>query len=68
MAKANQEIRDELLIKHIPYWRIAEVIGVHEMTIVRWLRIPLSKENEVRIRKAISTIDESRVGQISRMA
>ena len=62
MGKANQSLRDELAMKHIPYWQLAEAVGVHESSIIRWLRTPLSPENTARIRIAINEIMELREG------
>ena len=62
MGKANQSLRDELSMKHIPYWQIAEIVGVHESTVIRWMRVPLSPERIARIRIAINEIMELREG------
>lgn len=62
MGKANQSLRDELSVKHIPYWELAKSVGVHESTIIRWMRVPLSPENMARIRIAINEIMVLREG------
>lgn len=62
MGKANQKLRDELTIKHIPFWQLAEQMGVHENTVVRWLRTPLSPETAARVRIAINEITALREG------
>lgn len=62
MTKSNQILREELKRKNIPYWQIAQMIGVCENTIIRWLRVPLSTEQAEKIQLAISHIVESREG------
>ena len=62
MEKANQLLRDELKEKGVPYWQIAQYIGVHETTILRWLRTPLIPEQTERIRIAVDEIIEVREG------
>lgn len=62
MGKANQGIRNELREKDIPHWQLAQTLGVHETTLVRWLRSPLSPENTACIRIAINEIMELREG------
>ena len=62
MTKSNQILREELKRKNIPYWQIAQMIGVCENTIIRWLRVPLSTEQAEKIQLAISNIVGSRDG------
>ena len=33
-----EDLRSYMKMKRIPTWKVAEVIGVSEMTIYRWLR------------------------------
>lgn len=56
MHKANEELRKELYEKHIPFWKLGAVIGVSEMTIIRWFRVPLTAEHMQRVRGAINAI------------
>lgn len=53
---ANTEIRTELKAAKIPYWKIAEKLGVHENTIIRRMRRELSEEERKRFYAAIETI------------
>ena len=64
MGKANQGIRDELARNQIPHWLLAQTLGVHETTLVRWLRSPLSPERTASIRIAINEIRELREGGV----
>lgn len=41
----NTEIRAELKAAKIPYWKVAEKLGVHENTIVRRMRKELSDDD-----------------------
>ena len=52
----NTEIKAELKAANIPYWKIADKIGVHENTIVRRMRKELSEADKEQITKAIAEI------------
>ena len=52
----NADIRAELKAAKIPYWKIADKLGVHENTIVRRIRKELSEEDCKRFRAAIAEI------------
>ena len=56
MNKANIELRAELKAANIPYWRIAEVLGVHENTVIRRMRTPLSDTDRQAFDKAIAEL------------
>lgn len=62
MGKANQPLRTELKEKGIAYWQVAAYIGVHETTLLRWLRTPLSNEKYVSIQNAVQHIVKLRDG------
>lgn len=53
---SNTEIRAELKAAKIPYWKIADKLGVHENTIIRRMRKELSEEESKRFRAAIAEI------------
>lgn len=53
---SNTEIRATLKAAKIPYWRIAEKLGVHENTVVRRMRKELSDSDRDSFLKAISEI------------
>lgn len=54
--KANENVRSAAKNKGVKHWQIAARMGVSEQTIVRWLRLPLSKEKENAILTAIDDI------------
>lgn len=53
---ANESIKSRLKTLKIPYWRIAEVLGVHENTILRHLRTEMTSEELLSFEKAIDEI------------
>lgn len=59
-SKANQDIRDYLYRLGIKHWQLAEELGVHEITVCRWLRYELTNDKKDKILKAIERIKESR--------
>ena len=56
--KPNQEIRDFLNGKGLYIWQLAEVVGVHETTMTKWLRKPLNAEQKQRVDKAINELEK----------
>ena len=50
------EIKELLKVEQIPYWRLADALGVHENTIVRKLRHELSDSEQKRFTEAIEAI------------
>lgn len=52
----NIEIKAELKAAKIPYWKIADKLGVHENTIIRRMRKELSEEDYKRFCAAIAEI------------
>lgn len=58
MEKANTDIRMKMRVCGIPAWKVAEQLGVHESTIVRWLRTPLPIEKERRVVDAIARLTQ----------
>lgn len=56
MRKANVEIRAMMHEKRVPAWAIADVLGVHENTVLRHLRTELSSVERERVFRAIEKI------------
>ena len=54
--KANMDIREWLYNARIPLWMLADAMGVHENTVVRWLRRPVTHDQRERIVQAIENI------------
>ena len=52
----NQEIKAKLRAEKIPYWRIAEKLGVHENTVLRKLRSELSEADRAAFETAIDEL------------
>ena len=52
----NAEIKAEMKAAKIPYWKIADVLGVHENTIMRKLRHELTDSDRTRFESAIALI------------
>lgn len=53
----NSHIRNYLTMKGIPMRKVAEVIGISESTMTRWMRTPLSAEHHKKISDAIKRIE-----------
>lgn len=56
MDKANKELRDTFKAAGLFHWQIADVIGVNEITLGRWLRKPLPPDKEQQILQAIEAL------------
>lgn len=61
LLKANKEIRSAK--GSIPNWVIAEKLGVHEVTFIRWMRKELPKKEKERILFAIDEIKAAMKGE-----
>lgn len=55
---ANKELRDRMKKNHVTLWQIAEKIGIHEKTLVAWLRFNLDEEHSRRVNDALNEIIE----------
>lgn len=55
-ARANQELRKELRAYNIPLWKIGREVGRTEMTIIRWLREPLTGEHKELVEAAVAKL------------
>lgn len=47
--KANESIRKMAKEKKVPFWKVAQGIGISEPTITRWMRTELPREKEAMI-------------------
>ncbi len=56
MLKANSELREYLRAKQIALWEVAEKIGVHENSVIRWMRTELEGHRLERVMSAIEKI------------
>lgn len=53
---ANAEIRAMLKDSKIPYWRVADKLGVHENSVMRKLRHELPESDKALFMEAIAEI------------
>lgn len=56
MTKANSHIRDMIKKADVYQWQVADVLGISEVTLIRWLRTDLKEEKEERIVQAIEQL------------
>lgn len=54
--KANEDVRSDAKRRGVFFWEIAEKMGVHESTIIRWFREPFTPERRKAILAAIAEI------------
>lgn len=52
--QANQEIRTLMKQKNLYQWQVAVELGISDVALVRWLRLPLSSDKEDEVMKAIN--------------
>ena len=60
----NNKIRVAARVAGVPFWKIAQKIGISEPTLTRWLRVPLSSEREGIILTAIRELEERAQGDV----
>lgn len=53
-SKANQEIREALQNKGMKQWELANMLGISEFTLTRWLRKELTEDKKELLLKAIN--------------
>ena len=51
--KENARLREEMKRNGVYQWEVAAQLHISEITLIRWLRIPLGKEREEKVRQAI---------------
>lgn len=54
----NQGIRDEARDKGVYLYEVAKEIGISAYSLSRWLSVPVTKSQELQIRRAIKDIYE----------
>lgn len=54
--KANQEIRDQIMMNRLRQWEVAEQVGITDGRFSVWLRTPLSDERKARVEAAIDEL------------
>lgn len=58
MELANTDIRNLMKEKKIPVYAVAAVMGVHENTVFRRLRVELSDEDKAKFTRIINELSE----------
>lgn len=58
---ANERIRKNMKEKGVPFWQVAERLGVTEWTFGRWLRHEVSEELANKIDEIVATIHSERL-------
>ena len=53
---ANHEVKSLMKDNRISYWKLGDILGIHENTVLRKLRHELSKEERERFIAAIEEI------------
>lgn len=58
--KKNRDVRQFLKNKRVFLWEAAERLGVHETTLVRWMRTELPDEKKQAIMEAAAAVAADR--------
>lgn len=53
-SKANREVREALQNKGMKQWELADMLGISEFTLTRWLRKELTEDKKELLLKAIN--------------
>ncbi|MGH1815417.1 hypothetical protein [Enterococcus casseliflavus] len=54
--KANQELRDLIVMHRIRNWEVAEKLGISDSRFSVWLRTPLNDERKSKVEKAVQSL------------
>ncbi len=55
---ANKELREKMKNNGVSLWQIAARLGIHEKTLITWLRLELDAEHTKRVNDALNEIIE----------
>lgn len=58
--KKNRDVREYLKAKRVFMWEVAERIGVHEVTLIRWMRTELPEDKKQKIMEAAAAVAAAR--------
>ena len=53
-SKPNQDVREALQNKGMKQWELADMLGISEFTLTRWLRKELTEDKKELLLKAIN--------------
>lgn len=59
---SNREIRITILAHGLRNWQVAKAMGIHEVTLSRWLREELTPERRERVLAAVRSLSEAGEG------
>lgn len=59
---ANKEIRRRMAAAGIKHWQVAQRLGIHEVTLVRWLRTELPEDKYHLVLNAIDELEKDGSG------
>lgn len=54
----NREIRKAIFSHGLRNWQVAKAMGIHEVTLSRWLREELTPDKQERVLEAIRSLCE----------
>ncbi|RGH10855.1 hypothetical protein DWW39_04540 [Clostridium sp. AF15-31] len=59
--KKNERVRNELVIRRVRHWELANRLGINEATLCRRLRVELPEEEQDRLISIIQDIQKEGV-------
>lgn len=60
MITANKNLRAYMKQNKVPYWELANALGIAETTLIRWLRTELPAEKTKEFKLIVEQIVEGR--------
>lgn len=57
----NIDIKKQMKLKHICSWEIADRLNIHESTLCKWFRKPLTQERKTLVLSAIEDISLAKI-------
>ena len=58
--KKNRDVRQVMKDKRVFQWEVAERLGVHETTVIRWMRTELPEDKKKAILDAVAAVVAAR--------
>ena len=52
----NSDIKQTMKTNFVPQWKVADRLGISEMTLIRWLRKEVPEEKRLQIMQAIEQL------------
>lgn len=56
---ANLKLKQAMRANSIPQWKVADFLGISEMTLIRWLRKEVSAEKYDKIMQAVEHLKKA---------